>query len=269
MSFSSDQGYVPASLESLMSVIRTNVNTQFGTTYTEESFIGTNFYKYFYALVQELYASETKTAEIFSKLQDYFEITNETINIPNTTPNGIIRKIGELGYDASVKPMADVDAGKISICVDVDDSDPEYAAAKLAINTVIKECVVAGVVCQGTESSTITLSNGQAFDFKYALPDRVEVLLRLTITLSDNNDLTVDSPEDIKQKLMDNIEERYQLGKNFEPQKYYSTVDAPWASQVLLEWSDDAGMNYYDIPFVAAFDDLFVVLLENIELIEE
>jgi len=48
------------------------VNTQFGQSYTMDTFIGTNLYKYFYALAQLLQENEVKTSEIFLKLQQYF-----------------------------------------------------------------------------------------------------------------------------------------------------------------------------------------------------
>ena len=70
MSFASDAGYIPLSIESLMGIVRENVNTQFGTSYTETTFQGTNFYKYFYALVQRLQENEVKTSEIFLRLQE-------------------------------------------------------------------------------------------------------------------------------------------------------------------------------------------------------
>jgi hypothetical protein len=79
----------------------------------------------------------------------------------------------------------------------------------------------------------------------------------------------IDDPETVKQRLLDNILERYALGKNFEPQKYFDiNDDAPWAESVLLEWSDDAGMTWFDDVYDADYDDLFTVLLEDIELVE-
>jgi hypothetical protein len=268
MGFAKENGYTPVSIETIMSSIMTNINTQFGTTYTNETFVGTNFYKYFYALAQELQESEVLTSEIFAKLQDYFRVTNERISRPVATAPGILEKLETEGYIASVKAPIDGDAGKIFVCVNVDDGDDDYAETKLDICNIIRDSIAAGIVSQGDQVESIVLTNGQSFDFKYALPDPTEVLLRLTITTSENNQVVIQTPEEIKQKLMDNIEERYRLGKNFEPQRYFSVVDAPWASDVLLEWSDDAGSNYYDTVFDAAFDDLFVVLLENIELIE-
>ncbi len=121
---------------------------------------------------------------------------------------------------------------------------------------------------QGTESETIALTNGQSFDFKYALPNRITVHLKLTITLSENNMVLVGDPDDVKAALLFNVRERYSQGKNFEPQKYWNITDSPWASQVLLEWSDDDEDNYYSTIFEAEFDDVFDVKLERIHLVE-
>ncbi len=268
MGFAKESGYIPASIEDMMLSVMENVNTQFGTSYTAETFIGTNFYKFFYAVVQRLQQSEVKTAEIFLKLQDYFRITNEAIARPKATAPGVIKALEDAGYISSVKPPENADAGKIFIAVDVDETADDYAATKLAINTIIKDSVAGGIVSQGAEVSTIVLSNGQSFDFKYTLPDREETLLRLTITTSENNQFSIKSPEEIKAILLANIAAKYRLGRNFEPQRYCTIVDAPWAASVLLEWSIDAGSSWHDEVYDAAYDDLFEVSLANTTLIE-
>lgn len=269
MGFAQETGYTPATIETIIDSIRVQINATFGTTYTADTFIGSNWYKYAYAAAQRLQENEVKTSEIFLKLQQYFQITNERIQRPVATSPGLIENFEAQDWIASLKPMIEVDAGKANICVDVDDTDPGYAAMKLEIATIIKNSIAAGVVTLGTESETIVLSNGQDFDFKYHLPNRTEVLLRLTTTLSDNNQVVIGTPEEVKQKLIDNIAAKYRLGRDFEPQRYFTTADAPWTSQVLLEYSVDAGSNWETEVFQADFDDLFEVLLENITLVEE
>lgn len=269
MGYADESGYTPATIEDIMTAIMTEINSQFGTSYTYETFVGTNFYKYFYALAQRVQQNEIKTSEIFEKLQQYFKVTNEAISRPVVTNQGLISALGEIGYVASVKPMIEADAGKINICVDVDDTHEDYADFQDAIAEVIKNSTVAGAVTQGTESTSIVLTNGQSFDFKYHLPNRIDVLLKLTITTSENNQSVIKSPDDIKADLLLNIANNYKLGKNFEPQKYYSLSDAPWASTVLLEWSDDDGDNWYSEFYDADFDDLFETPLENITLVED
>ena len=268
MGYAQQSGYTPLSIETMMLSVMENYNTQFGTSYTAETFLGTSAYKYYYALIQRLQANEIRASEIFAKLQQYMAITNERILRPAVTNPGLVEALAASGFVASVKPPIDADAGKVFVCVDVDETADDYATKKLAINTIIKNSTVAGTVSQGTEISAIVLDNGQSFNFKFALPNRIEVLLKLTTTLSENNQVFIESPETIKQRLLDNIQAKYSLGKNFEPQKYFSVVDAPWASQVLLEWSSDAGSTYHSTVFDADFDDLYVVLLENITLIE-
>lgn len=265
--YANESGYTPRTLEEIMTEIMGDVNNQFGTSYTYENFIGSNFYKYLYAAAQRIQNSETKTSEIFLKLQDYFKDTNEAISRPVVTNPGLVDALNDNGWIASVKPMIEADAGKINICVNVDDSDPDYADFKAEICEIIKDSTVAGAVTQGSESESIVLSNGQSFDFKYHLPDRQETYLRLTITTSENNQNVIKSPDDIKSDLLANIQSRYRLGKNFEPQKYYNLVDAPWASDVLLEWSDDNSTWSSDV-FDAEFDDLFEFDLANITLVE-
>ena len=259
-----------------MIAVMGNINTQFGTSYTWEDFQGTNFYKYFYALSQRVQEGEVKTSEIFLKLQQYFTITNERILRPVTTNPGMLDRFAYYGYVVSLKPMTVGDRGKLNMAVNTDETADDYADVKLAICTLLSQCVVAGVVTEGTESESIVFSNGQAFDFKYHLPDKTPVGLRLTVTLSENNQAVIDEPNVTKLKLLTNIAARYRMGKNFEPQRYFTVADAPWSSAVLLEWTDDItggaidpGAVWTTAIFDAEFDDLFTFDLANVVLVED
>lgn len=274
MGFASDSGYTPSSIETIMLSIMDNINTQFGTTYTTDSFVGTNFYKYMYSMAQLLQTNEIKTSEIFIYLQQYFAITNEKISRPVVTNQGLVDIITAAGYICSVKPMVSGDAGKINICIDKTvasgnwEDSTGYAADKAAAAAIIKNSTCAGCVTQGGEVTTITLSNGQEFDFAYALPNRIPVDLRLTMTLSDNNQVAVATDDDIKTALLANVASRYQLGKDFEPQRYWAVSDSPWASVVLLEWSTDGGTTYFSTVFDANFNDLYQVDLSRLHIVE-
>lgn len=393
MSFSLENGYLPVSVDTIMASIMANINSEFGTTYTMDTFVGTNFYKYFYALAQRVQSGEVKTSEVFLKLQQYIAITNERISRPVTTNPGLIERFANyrsalipLGLVAAVKPMIDADAGKIHIAVDVYEGDraegnveitdfanltattpdtlniagttftaqtgaatpgtatfqaatslaatatslatqinahatvsllvkavasgakvlltakhggtagnsyvityvsngsvglttsgatfsggttnPSYAALKTEINTLISRSTVGGAVTQGTEVTTIVLSNGQSFDFKFNLPDRKVTKLRLTVTLSENNQVVIDSPDIVKERLLANINSRYRLGRNFEPQRYFSIFDAPWASKVLLEYSLNDGVTWSSDVYDAQYYELFDIGLDDIELVE-
>lgn len=267
MSFAQDNGYTPLTFAVIMASIRDAINVQFGTTYTEGTFIGTNWYKYFYVLVQKILENETKTAEIFVKLQEYIATTNLRIQRPSVSLPGIIDSFTANGWVASVKKNEEVDAGTVSICVNVDDGAEDYAEKKLEICNFLKNFVAAGMVFLGTETESITLSNGQEFDFSFFLPNPTPVLLRLTITSSDNQETVIPDDEEIRQAVFDNIAARYRLGWDFEPQRYFTQVDAPWAATILLEWSDDAGANWHPEVFEAEFDDLYTFGLEDISVL--
>lgn len=384
MSFSQDAGYLPNTIPQLMELVRVGVNEQFGTSYDTDTFLGTNFYKYFYALIQRLQENEVKTSEIFLRMQEYFVITNEEITRPNTTHPGIIDYFSERGYLVSTKPPLEADAGKLFVCVDVvddhargnftitsyanlvsgtDDSvavgattftaqsgaatpgagtfqaatsndltaeslatqinshatagalveavadgavvylraidrgtggnsialaytdndtnvgltksattllggisaDEDYDDVRAEICGIIKDCCVAGVVSQGLETESITLSNNQSFDFKFSLPVRTQTDLKLTIVLSANNQFTILSDNDVKEKLLENILAKYRLGLDFEPQSYFSIIDAPWAASVLLEY--DIGAGFTSAIFEAEFDDLLEFEIGNITIV--
>jgi hypothetical protein len=168
MPFSQTEGYIPLTVEELMDFVMENVNDEFDETYTTESFIGTNFYKFYYALIQRLQESEVKSSEIFLKLQQYIALTNERISRPVVTPPGLIERFAVDDFIASIKPMIDADAGKIYICLDktVDDGDWEddddYDADKLVACGIIRDSVAAGIVSQGSEVETLVLTNGRS-----------------------------------------------------------------------------------------------------------
>jgi hypothetical protein len=268
MSFSADNGYTPADIVAILTSIMAGINTQFGTSYTYDTFIGTNFYKYFYALAQRVQTNEIKTSEIFTTLQQYFDEINAEIDRPVATAPGILQELNQAGYVASVKAPIDADAGKVYICVNVDSGAAGYAATKLAINTIIKNSIAAGIISQGTESSTITLTNGQSFAFKYGLPNKITPKWKLTIVTSENNQLLISTTDEVKATLIANFTAKYSLGKDLEPQRYFSLVDAPWAASALLQYSLDGGSTWLSAVIQAAYNDLYAMNLADITLVE-
>lgn len=169
------------------------------------------------------------------------------------------------GYLAGA--TGDSDAGIVAVCVDVDNAATNYAAQRLEINTFLKDFIAAGMVFDGTEEDAITLTNGQEFYFSFHLPAYIPVILRITLTSSDNQDLVIPSDEAIRQIVFDNTNARYRLGWDFEPQRYFTQTDAPWAATIKLEWSSNSGANWYSSVFEAEFDDLYTFALEDITVL--
>lgn len=387
MPYAQESGYIPSSIQTILQNIMPNINTQFGTSYTWETFQGSNHYKFCYAIAQILEQNEIKTSEIYLKLQQYILLTNQRIANPVNTPSGLIFQLLEAGFLASVKPIIEADAGKISVCVDAEkgekasgnatitnfanlisgtddsisvggvtftaqtgaatpgtatfradgsndatalslatqinahattkeivratadgpvvnikswfggtggnaialaytnndvnvgatvsgafltggDDAAGYADDREIIGGVLAASTAAGTVTQGTETEAVVISNGQSFDFKFFLPKKYEVLLRLTITTSENNEQIIGDPDDTKLLLISNINDKYALGKNFEPQRYFTILDAPWAASVLLEYSIDGGATYSSSIYDSLFDEFFDCSLDRIELVE-
>jgi len=267
MGFAQDNGYTPSTFEEIMSFIREGVNTQFSASYTAETFVGTNWYKFAYQIAQKVQQGEIKTSEIFQKFQLYIQLTNERIQRPSVSHPGLLDSFDSQDFVVAIKPPLEADAGKIFICVLLDDGAVDYPAKKLEVCNLIKDYVAAGMVTMGSEVESITLSNGQSFDFKFNLPVETPVLLRLTGTKSRNQTLSVPADEVIRQTIFDSVNARYRLGWDFEPERYYGISDAPWANDVTLEWSDDAGANWHPEVFVADYTDLFTFSLGDISVV--
>lgn len=270
MSFSQENGYIPQSFDEIMNLIRLNINSTFNTTYTEQTFIGTGWYKFYYRPVQKIAQLEVKTSEVFFKLQQYITQVNQRVQRPSVSIEGIIDSFKDNGFRVSVKEMEIGSAGTISICVDIEKPSPvtpEYEAKRLEICTLIKDFVSAGMITLGTESEDITISNGQQFTFKFFLPERLNIKYRVTINKSENNLLVIPDDEEIRAKIFNNINELYRMGWNFEPQRYFAICDAPWADSILAQYSIDNGVTWTGNVFDAEFDDLLIVNLEDIEVI--
>ena len=270
MGFSKDQGYIPVPIDEMMADVMARLNTNFSISppYTMDTFVGTNMYKYFYAMIQRLQENEIKTSEIVAKVQSYFRLTNESLARPNTTIPGMIDYFKTFGFDVTIKPPIEAEAGELRVAVDMADSDDDFEEKSLEFATLLKNCQVAGTTTIGTETETITLSNGQSFDFNFNLSDRIPILLRLTIVTSENNEFAIEGTQEIAQKLFDNVNARYHFGLNFEPQRYFSVADAPWAATVLLEYSTNAGADWSSSVADLDYDQLYTFDLEDISVVE-
>lgn len=267
MSFSKEAGYVPRTFNEVMNALRVILNGRFSMTYTEESFVGSSWYKYLYAPVQRVVANETRTAEIFKKLAEYISETNLRIQRPSVSLPGLLDSFGSRGFTVSVKQNIPDDAGYISVCVLLDSSAGDYAAKRLQVCELLRQFVVANPIPLGSEVETLVLKNGQSFDFKFFLPEYTPIKIRATITKSANTQLIVPSDETIRQQIFDNVKARYRLGWNFEPSRYLTLVDAPYAGAILFQWSDDDGDTWESTIHTAGFRDLFTFGLDDIEVL--
>lgn len=271
MSYAQDNGYTPQTIAEIINSIRLQINSEFNTSYTEATFVGTKWYQFVYSVAQRMQQNETKASEIFQKLQQYISLTNDRIQRPSVSYPGLIESFESKGYRVSVKAQTEAEAGFISIAVDISETlpdgvtpNPDFEDEKLEVATLIKDFVAAGMIYLGDQVVNIVLPNGQPFDFKFFLPNKTPILLRLTADISDNNLIAVPDDETLRIQLFNQISARYRMGLDFEPQRYFNTTDAFWASDILLEYSLDAGTTWQSAVFEAEFDDLLTFGLEDI-----
>lgn len=267
MSYEQDNGYTPETFDEIMDKVRIGVNTQFSTNYDVDTFVGTGWYRFAYPLVQRIQNNEVKTSEIFVKLAEYIVQKNIQINRPSVSLPGTIDTFEDAGYRIGVEPTREDTTGEIRIAIDLELDDPDFAAKKLEICMLMKQCTIAGTVSFGDQSEFITLSNGQSFEYKFKLADKNPIKFRITLVDSINTAIAIPSDESIRLAFYQNYGARYRMGWNIEPQKYYNQGDAIWAASVLVEYSLDNGVNYLSTIHTATYDELWTLNLEDVDVI--
>lgn len=267
MGFNTEYGYTPESIPALINRLIPYINAQFGTSYTYESFQGTNFYRFAYSIAQLMSELEVDTGEIYNKLQDYFRATNEIVLIPRTPLEGLTEQFNSAGFVVSFDQST---PGVLGTCVDADDTAEDYETVVLPkIIETLALYTVAGLTYSGAEAGDYTFSNGQTFTYNFDLPTIKEALLKATITISLNNTSRIFTVAEIRTIIDDNIKEMYSLGNDFEPLKYLTTKDLPFAATIELAYTftpDPDPEDWVTSVYTANFKDLITYVKTNIEV---
>jgi hypothetical protein len=270
MSYTDNNGYEPRTFDDLMTTLMGGINKEFGSTYDYERFQGTNWYKFLYPLVQLIIESEADFSNIWEKYTDYIRTLNESIAIPKTPVEGLIAAFKNvLGIEISVAEAEENTAGILSVCANVDNTAADYADTKQKIIDALLKYSVAGVYTDGDQRGTAVASNGQNFEYGFWLPQKIDTILQLNITLSRNSDVVSDTPEAAKEKLINNLKNLYKLGMDFEQQKFFNIDrDAPYASDITLFYKNSkTGGEFTADVYHANFRDLFLFDPENISVV--
>lgn len=247
MSFSVTNGYRPRSYETILADCVAVVNQEFGTSYTSQTFVGTNLWKYLYATIQGMMTIENNISELGVKLQDYIRTQNEELIIHRSSVDGFMQAMeDELGLISSLKPCeSDADAGEIYLAVDIDSAGSDYAEKKQQIFNTMHKYLTAGLHYNGTETGTVTATNGQVFNYAYELPTKKAMKIKIQVRVSENNNLFVETTNKIKEKLLENFSNLYRLGFDFEPQQYLNiSRDLPFASEITTQYSTNSGSSW-------------------------
>lgn len=274
MSFSVTNGYSPRSYETILADCVAVVNKEFGTSYTSQTFVGTNLWKYLYATIQGMMTIENNISELGVKLQDYIRTQNEELIIHRSSVDGIMQAIkDELNLVSSIKPVeSSADAGEIYLAVDIDNEGADYAQQKQKILDTLHKYMTAGLHYNGTESGTVTATNGQVFNYAYELPTEKALKIKIQVKVSENTNLFVETTNSIKEKFLENFAELYRLGYDFEPQQFLNiSRDLPFASEITIQYSTNDGSSWeteilesdYKTKFTIAYADVEVEVVQG------
>lgn len=266
--YSTSQGYLPRKFEDIVDSIRIRVNEKLGTSYTMSEFTGTNIYKTQYPAIQEAMAIENDLSQIFAKLLDYIDETNESINAPAIVRNSLIDRINKLGVECSLKKLSQGEAGNIFLCCNISTADDNYQYLANEIGKILRDFTAAGTVTNGTQEVSLQLANTQVETFKFSLATRTAILCRLTLKISRNNQYYIPTDDEAKDILLQNLKDLYHLGQDFEPEKYAEiNRDFPCCSEVILEYSLDNGLTWSSNVAVLQYNQKYTVNRGDITIV--
>lgn len=269
MTYTVTNGYSPRDYETILAECVEIVNKEFGTSYTSQSFTGTNLWKFLYTTIQGLMTVENNIAELGVKLQDYIRTQNESLIIPRSSYDGIMQIIkDELGLVSSIKVIDTAEeAGQIFLAVDVNNDSDDYADRKAQIFKILHENMGAGLFYNGTETGQVTASNGQVFNYAFDLPTETPLKVKIQVRVSENTTLFVETPNQVKNKFLANFAKFYRLGYDFEPQTYLSRDrDLPFASEINVSYSANGGTEYATAILEAMYDEKFTISPNDVEV---
>lgn len=234
-------------------------------TVSTSRFEGSAEYAVFYGSAQIDMAIQSIYAETFQKVMTYLSTINLKIQSPTTVPDAISESIkNNLGFDSKCKPMTEENRGTSHIAIDYEES-PD---ANLAIANLLKKHIVDGVITVGSIKQDVVFSNGSIGTYSWVSSANSEVLFKLTVTVSRNSSFAVDTAGNIIAKFNDNFSELYSMGLDLEPERYYEIErDAQYASDILTEYSFDAGLSWSSEPFESEFNVKFTPVLSASNII--
>jgi hypothetical protein len=268
MAFDLQNGYQPRTFAEILDAFTTAVNTQFSTSYDTETIVGTEYYKFFYAGAQLVMQAEGQTAEISVRMTDYIRTANERINLPKSTVDGFIDAIkDELGYDCTIKNLTiPAEAGHLFLIVDI--PTPVLTPVKDSIIQRQHNYLTAGLYYEGAITGTKVAINGQVFDYAFDTPIAVNIDVRITAKISANAKTPILNIIQVAAIFDANFASLYKLGLDFEPEKYLEIArDLPFASDILTEYSEDAGATWKTIPRSMAYNQKIKIITRTVFII--
>lgn len=254
MSFDVINGFEKQSFDDILAILTDAINQQFNTDYTVDTIVGSNHFKFFYGGLQLRMECDNKIAELGNKIVDYIRTINESIAQPVSSPDGTIRYFREnLGLTISLKPITQAsDAGKPAVCVDIDPTSTTFDSMKQQIFDALRLTQTEGLYWFNPSTSAgareyrgeSSALNGQALPYCFFVPETSTMDIRIMVTRSRESLAFQLNTAQIEALFIQNFNERYSLGKDFEGSVYLNVNDIAGASEVLVEWSTNGGSSW-------------------------
>lgn len=253
-------GYTPDDFNVIIDKYYNATISEFGSV-SKERWTGSKTYEVCYSSAQIDMQYQSVFAEIFSKIALWMQDVNFKINAPATTAIAMQQQFLEkFGLRIGIKPMIEADRGLINIAIDY---TPEQDLNYQIGDFLRKNCIAGGIVMVGDIKVDIPVG-GQSFESVWVKAVERQVSFKLTITVSRQSINYLESELDIQKRFIANFKAMQEIGYDIEPEKYFEIVrDAPYASDILTQFSLDSGSTWQTLPHASLYSDKWVCELNT------
>lgn len=173
------------------------------------------------------------------------------------TGNGVSWQCANSGLAPFIKGK---NGGAIAFSIENDPTNFSVNGDDDLIASVIRdEMLPGGQWMEGTVTYQTALSNGQPIDIRWTTPVPDNIDHRVTITRKRGSPYPENTVDEIIDMFLANFDGSMGIGSDLTPQVYLTVRDLPWASSVLVEWSD--GVNWHKTDLLAPYNMQYIGLL--------
>lgn len=252
------QGFQPDNFDEIMEVYYNKfiASSDEYSDITFDKFKGSEEYRHFYAAVQVDMTLQLMFSGISDKIADYMREINYKIGKPTTTHSEIVGGlVRDFDYIVAASMMGQTEANRGTTELYITYSmpvDQVTAAMNADIAAYLSQYNIVGgnVMVNGSEGVKFEigtpLENGQSWVYRWNSGTDVDLKFRFNVWISRGAADAGHTVQDIIKIIEGKFADRYSMGSDIEPEKYWNLDAFDWAGDALLEYSIDGGSTWSD-----------------------
>ena len=260
MKYDNSSGIQVDTVQSIIQKALDIYNANENKNLTMKAFELTEFYRVVVIVAQLLVQTQTKTASMYDQIIDYIHNNQMAIESPSNTIAGITPAIyKKFGFDSSLKPSSEADAGKVYLAIDY---QPTADINLKIANFILDKLLGAGIYTIGDIQQPVSIDDSNEIIISWTNAKVQDLHFKINLKISRNRNTSVPDKDLIKSRFLNNFEEIYSIGQDIEPERYLDMQqDIPFASEYEILYSLD-GENWQSGVLNSDFDNKYIAQLD-------